>query len=103
MVILPDEAPQHLRRGNAGYRALRPIIQDIWPSSDAPMQDFSVVLSTAGIEVDVRYRAIKDLGAVPISMVLQSLQTRLEMPDLTLKAQRIPPVPVPVKQAPGKH
>ena len=23
MVILPDEAPQHLRRGNPGYRALR--------------------------------------------------------------------------------
>ena len=82
---------------------VRPIIQEIWPSSDAPMQDFSVVLGTAGIEVDVRYQAAKDLGAVPIGMVLQSLQTRLGIPDLTLKAQRIPPAPVPAKKAPGKH
>ena len=82
---------------------VRPIIQEIWPSSDAPIQDFSVVLGTAGIEVDVRYQAAKDLGAVPISMVLQSLQTRLGIPDLTLKAQRIPLARVPVKKAQGKH
>ena len=82
---------------------VRPAIQEIWPSSDAPMQDFAVVLGTAGIEVDVRYQAAKDLGKVPIGMVLQSLQTRLEMPDLTLKTVRLPPARVPVKKAQGKH
>jgi predicted nucleotidyltransferase len=38
MVILPDEAPEHLRRGNAGYRALRGtgVAADVqvWPQGD---------------------------------------------------------------------
>jgi len=38
MVILPDEAPQHLRRGNLGYRALRGtgVAADVqvWPQGD---------------------------------------------------------------------
>ena len=62
-----------------------------------------MVLGTAGLEVDVRYQAAKDLGKIPIGMVLQSLQTRLEMPDLTLKTVRIPPARVPVNKAQGKH
>ena len=70
---------------------VRPAIQEIWPSSDAPIQDFDVVLSTAGIAIDVRYQATKDLGDVPINMVLQSLRTKLGMPDLTLKTERIRP------------
>ena len=69
----------------------RPAIQEIWPSSDAPIQDFDVVLSTAGIGIEVRYQATKDLGEVPLNMVLQSLRTKLGMPDLTLKAERIRP------------
>jgi hypothetical protein len=69
----------------------RPAIQEIWPSSDAPIQDFDVVLSAAGIAIDVRYLAAKDLGEVPIDMVLQSLRTKLGMPDLTLKAERVRP------------
>jgi hypothetical protein len=38
MVILPDEAPQHLRRGHPGYRALRGtgVAADVhvWPQGD---------------------------------------------------------------------
>jgi hypothetical protein len=38
MVILPDEAPQHLRRGSPGYRALRGtgVAADVqvWPQGD---------------------------------------------------------------------
>ena len=38
MVILPDEAPEHLRRGNPGYRALRGtgVAADVqvWPQGD---------------------------------------------------------------------
>ena len=70
---------------------VRPAIQEIWPSSDAPIQDFSVVVGTAGIAIDVRYQATKDLGEVPINMVLQNLRNKLEMPDLTLTAERIRP------------
>ena len=70
---------------------VRPAIQDIWPTSDAPIQDFDVVLGASGIMIDVRYQAAKDLGDVPINMVLQSLRTKLGMQDLTLKAERIRP------------
>jgi hypothetical protein len=42
MVILSDEAPQHLRRGNPGYRALRGtgVAADVqvWPQSDFDRQ-----------------------------------------------------------------
>lgn len=70
---------------------VRPAIQEIWPSSDAPIQDFDVILGTAGISLDVRYQAIKDLGDVPINMVLQSLRIKLGIPALTLKAERVRP------------
>ena len=70
---------------------VRPAIQDIWPSSDAPIQDFHVDLGTSGIVIDVHYEATKELGDVPLNMVLQSLRTKLGMQDLTLKAERIQP------------
>ena len=70
---------------------VRPAIQDIWPLSDAPIQDFDVVLGTAGTVIDVHYQATKDLGDVPINMVLQNLRTKLGMQDLTLKADRVQP------------
>ncbi len=69
---------------------VRPVIQELWPS-DAPIQDFDVVLGTAGITIEVRYQGAQDLEAAAISMVLQGLQTRLEMPDLRLTASRTPP------------
>jgi hypothetical protein len=68
---------------------VRPAIQEIWPSSDAPIQDFEVVIGTAGIAVGVRYQAAKDLGEIPVNMVQQCLRTKLGMPDLTLKVERI--------------
>ena len=68
---------------------VRPVIQELWPS-DAPIQDFDVVLGTAGFTIDVRYQATSDLGQVAINMVLQSLRAKLGMPDLMLNAVRIP-------------
>jgi uncharacterized hydrophobic protein (TIGR00271 family) len=72
---------------------VRPVIQELWPS-DAPIQDFDVVLGTAGIAIDVRYQATSDLSQVAINMVLQSVRAKLGMPDLMLNAERIPP-PIP--------
>lgn len=68
---------------------IRVAIQEIWPSSDAPIQDFDVIFGTASNAIDVHYQAAKELGDIPINMVLQSLRTKLGMPDLTLKAERI--------------
>ena len=72
---------------------VRPAIEEIWPSPDAPIQDFDVVVGAAGIAIDVRYEATRNLGDVPIGMVLQSLRTKLGMPDLTLKTERVRPAP----------
>lgn len=78
---------------------VRPALQDIWPSSDAPIQDFDVVLGATGMVVEVRYQASQDLGEVPLNMVLKSLQTKLAMPDLALKAERVaPPKITPVSR-----
>jgi hypothetical protein len=76
---------------------VRPVIQELWPS-DAPIQDFDVVLGTAGITIEVHYQAAQDLGAAAISMVLHSLQTKFEMPDLMLTASRIQPA-IPTNSA----
>ena len=68
-----------------------PAIQDIWPSSDAPIQDYGVLLGPSGISVNVRYQAAHDLGDVPVDMVQKSLRTKLDLPDLTLKVERVQP------------
>jgi hypothetical protein len=91
--VIPKEKTVGEMRQELLDRA-RPAIQEIWPSSDAPIQDFDVVLSTAGIAINVRYQATKDLGEVPLNMVLQSLRTKLGMSDLTLKAERSRPARV---------
>jgi len=70
-----------------------PALQQIWPSSDAPIQDFDLVLGPSGAVVDVHYQAAKDLGEVPLGMVLRNMRTSLAMPDLALKAERIPVLP----------
>ncbi len=70
---------------------VRAALQDIWPSSDAPIHDFSVALNyRTGIAISVHYESEKDLGDVPIKMVQQSLQNKLAMPDLSLAAARLP-------------
>ncbi len=74
-------------------------IHDIWPSSDAPVQDFDVVMAASGIAVDIRYQATKDLGDVALNMVQDSLRKKLEMPDLILKTERTRPS----KAKPRKH
>ena len=68
-----------------------PALNDIWPAADATVQGFDLVLSASGAGLDVRYQAAKNLGDVPIDMILRSLRTKLAMPELTLKAERIPP------------
>ena len=74
---------------------IRLAIQEIWPSSDAPIQDFDILLGSAGIAIDVRYQAARDLGDVPINMVQKGLRTRLGIADLTLEAERILPARAP--------
>ena len=68
-----------------------PALVGIWPAADAPIQDFDVVLSSAGTSVAVRYQAARELGDVPIHMIEQNLREKLGMPDLSVKAERVRP------------
>ncbi len=68
---------------------VKPALEDIWPSADAPIQQFEVVLGTSGVMVEVHYKSAKELGDIPINMVLQSLRTKLAMPDLALKTDYV--------------
>ena len=79
---------------------VRPALQEIWPSSDAPIHDFAVALADpAGISIIVHYEAAQSLGEVPITMVQHGLQTSLGIPDLTVNAVRVQPVDA--SQSPG--
>ena len=68
---------------------VRPALDAIWPSSDAPIQGFTVMLSPLGLAIDVQYQSAADLGEVPIGMVRQNLREKFGMPNLTLTATRI--------------
>ncbi|HVN02885.1 MAG TPA: DUF389 domain-containing protein [Bryobacteraceae bacterium] len=70
---------------------VRPALDEIWPSADAPIQSFNVIVAASGFTVDVHYQAAKDLGPVPLGMVSRSLQAKLAMPDLALQVERTAP------------
>ena len=72
---------------------VRPALQGIWPSQDAPIHGFAVAMSdNKGVSITVRYAAAQNLGDVPISMVQHGLQTSLGIPDLTVSAVNVQPV-----------
>jgi hypothetical protein len=72
-----------------------PAVTAIWPSSDAPIQDFNVIVGTSGITIAVRYQASKDLDQVPIDMVQQSLRSKLGLLDLIVRTERVRPARAP--------
>lgn len=78
---------------------VRQVVQLVWPSSDAPIHDIDVVPGAAGTSVSVTYGGNLDLSNDTISMVWQALRTKLGIPDLILKAQRI--IPPAAAKVPG--
>jgi len=71
---------------------VRPALETAWPTAAVPIRAFDVALGDpAGLTVEVRYEATKDLGEIPQQMILKSLQSQLGMPELALKTQRVPP------------
>ncbi|MEQ1353728.1 MAG: DUF389 domain-containing protein [Candidatus Acidiferrum sp.] len=67
-----------------------PAVQEIWPSTEAPLQDVSLALDSDGFVLNVRYEAAADLGAIAVEVILKSLRAKLGTPDLTLNLQRAP-------------
>lgn len=80
---------------------VRPAIQDIWPSAQAPIQDFDVAVDELGaVVVEIHYLANKDIGDIAVQMAQQSLRSKLGMDSLTLTAKRTSP-PRPQKVPPA--
>ncbi|HTW63352.1 MAG TPA: DUF389 domain-containing protein [Bryobacteraceae bacterium] len=77
---------------------VQPAIEQIWPATDAPIQNFDVISGPQGAVVEVHYQAAADLGPVPLDMVQKSVRATLGMPDLTLKAERVLPPAAPAAQ-----
>ena len=67
---------------------VRPAMEEIWPSSDAPIEDLAVQLGGAAPLIQVRYQSARVLDAVLMKMVLQNLKTKLGVADLQLRAER---------------
>src|ERR1039458_4120791 len=71
MVILPDEAPQHLRRGNPGYRALRGtgVAADVqvWPQGD-----FNRQLQPEGV-ISIRRRSRRETAVWSLTRSLSRI------------------------------
>lgn len=68
---------------------VRPAMDEIWPSADAPIKEMAVQLGGAGPLIHVRYQSARDLDGVPVKMVLQNLKTKLGVADLQLRAERL--------------
>ena len=74
---------------------VRPAIQEIWPSSDAPIQDFDALIGYCGCCYRRPLSGCGRPGRCPDQYRSERLRTKLGIPDLTLKAERIQPARAP--------
>jgi uncharacterized hydrophobic protein (TIGR00271 family) len=66
---------------------VQPAVDAVWPP-EAPLQNFDVQVSPAGVVIDAQYASLRELGKVPLAMIERDLQEKLALPGLTLKATR---------------
>jgi uncharacterized hydrophobic protein (TIGR00271 family) len=69
---------------------IKPILSDVWPA-EAPLQDFDVAFGAAGIVLNVRYENVHELGKISQDIIARELREKLDTPDISLIAQRVPP------------
>jgi hypothetical protein len=68
---------------------IKPILSDVWPA-EAPLQDFDVAFGAAGIVLNVRYENVHELGKISQDIIARELREKLDTPDISLIAQRVP-------------
>jgi uncharacterized hydrophobic protein (TIGR00271 family) len=71
--------------------AMESAIQEIWPTTDIPLETISMNVGGPGIALKIRYQASQDLGTIPTEIILKNLRARLGIPSLTLTLERVPP------------
>jgi uncharacterized hydrophobic protein (TIGR00271 family) len=70
---------------------VKPIITGLWPP-EAPLRDFDLAFSATGIALNAKYQSDRPLGPIPLGLITRELQEKLATPDLSLNAQRVPPL-----------
>jgi len=46
-------------------------VNSIWPP-EAPLEDFSLTLGSAGIALNVQYQSERSLGTIPLGMITRA-------------------------------
>jgi len=90
---LPPPPPKPLTVAEIHQKLIvlvQPVITNVWPP-EAPLEDFDVQLSPAGVEIDVRYASRRTLDKISTDMIERQMREKLALPDLTLNAKRVPP------------
>ncbi len=82
----PPESIEDIRA--AVVSRVKPILSEIWPAA-APLQDFDVAFASSGIVFNVRYAGDRELGKIPLSMIVQQLQEKLGSSNIALNATRV--------------
>lgn len=67
-----------------------PALKDVWPE-DIPMQTWEMGFSPDGPVLHLNYESPTKMDKIAVSMLEQSLRTRLGLPTLTVTAQRVQP------------
>jgi uncharacterized hydrophobic protein (TIGR00271 family) len=65
-----------------------PVVTQAWPP-EAPIQEFDVALNATGIVCNVKYQAAKELGQIPLAMILRDLRDKLRTPSVELNTVRV--------------
>ncbi|MDQ2945733.1 MAG: DUF389 domain-containing protein [Acidobacteriota bacterium] len=68
---------------------ITPAITAAWPP-EVPLQGFDFAFNATGIECNVKYQADKELGPIPLSIIVRDLRDKLKTPNISLTATKIP-------------
>ncbi len=69
---------------------IRPAVEEVWPQG-TPLQSWEMGFSPDGPVMHLRYAGNSTLDPFAVSVLQQSLRSKLKLPDLTVDAERVKP------------
>jgi uncharacterized hydrophobic protein (TIGR00271 family) len=70
-------------------KRVSPAVSAVWPA-EAPLVNFGIVLSPAGVTLNARYQSKRELTPITVDLITKELQYRLGLPTLAVDAHRVP-------------
>jgi hypothetical protein len=71
------------------FKRVSPAVSAVWPA-EAPLVNFGIVLSPAGVTLNARYQSKRELTPITVDLITKELQYRLGLPTLAVDAHRVP-------------